>query len=258
MAENELSPEIILRGLKTRFIGQKIIYFPSLGSTMEAAKREALWGAEAGTIVITDEQMAGKGRLQRSWISPRGGLALSIILRPNIDHLPYMVMIASLAVVYSIQRVTGIKSVIKWPNDVMIKFKKVSGILIENDIRKNTLRHTIIGIGVNVNFQAEKYPEIAPIATSLSDELKKEVSRLEVLQQLLVEMDRLYQLLPETGVILEQWTENLVTLGQKVEVMMGDKIYKGKVESVTKDGSIMLRQDGGGLIKIIAGDVSLG
>ncbi len=141
MEGKDLSPDLLIRDLKTRFIGQKVIYYPTLDSTMNAARREAQWGAEAGTIVITDEQTAGRGRLQRTWLSPKGGLAFSVILRPNFDYLPYMVMLASLAVTYGIQVITGLKPQIKWPNDVLINDKKVCGILIENDIRKNSLRY---------------------------------------------------------------------------------------------------------------------
>ncbi len=253
--ENILTPENILRDLKTRFIGQRVIYSPTMESTMEAAKREALWGAEAGTIVVTDVQTAGRGRLQRTWVSPKGGVAMSVILRPNLDYLPYMVMLSALAVTYTINVLTGLKPVIKWPNDVLIGEKKVSGILIENDIRNNTLRHTVIGIGINVNMYMRNYPQIYPIATSLSDQVKKEVPKLNVVRQLLVEMDRLYQSLSHGDFILEQWKKHLITIGQKVQVNTGTTVYKGVAESVALDGSLMLRQDEGGLIKIISGDV---
>lgn len=257
MEEENLSPEAILRSLNTRFIGQKVIYYSTLDSTMEAAKREALWGAEAGTVIIADKQTAARGRLQRTWISPKGCLAISVILRPNLDYLPCMVMLASLAVTYSIQAVTGLKPQIKWPNDVLLNEKKVCGILIENDIRKNTLKHSIIGIGINVNLRIANYPEIAALATSLSDQLGKKVSRLDLARQLLIEMDNLYPSAMQPDSILEQWKTRLVTLGQRVQVRTGFKTNRGIAESVAKDGSLMLRQRDGSLIKIVAGDVTL-
>ncbi len=257
MDNNILIPDLIQRDLPTRFIGQKIIYYPSLTSTMDAAKKEALWGAEAGTVVLAGEQTAGRGRLQRSWLSPAGGLAFSVILRPNISYLPYMVMLASLAVTYGIRSLTGLKPQIKWPNDVLIGDKKVCGILIENDIRKNILHHMIIGIGINVNFQVDMHPEIASIATSLSDQLCRQVPRSEVLRAVLVEMDRLYLDLPQGERLLNQWKNNLVTLGLQVQVNLGDRIYTGLAESVTDDGSLMIRGKDGHLVKIIAGDVML-
>lgn len=253
--DDYLSPELVQRDLPTRFIGQKIIYFPSLTSTMDAARTEAQWGAKAGTIILAGEQTAGRGRLKRSWFSPIGGLAFSVILRPNISYLPNMIMLASLAVTYTIRSVTGLNARIKWPNDVLIGERKICGILIENDIRKNDLKHTVIGIGINVNMQVDKHPEIASRATSLSDQLKRIVSRVEVLRSVLIDMDKLYTDLPHCERLFRQWKQNLITIGQQVQINAGDQIYTGKAESVTEDGSLMLRQKDGKLIKIVAGDV---
>jgi BirA family biotin operon repressor/biotin-[acetyl-CoA-carboxylase] ligase len=233
-----------------------VIYYPSLDSTMEAARREAQWGADAGTIIVTEEQTSGRGRLQRTWISPKGQLAFSIILRPNMDYLPQMIMISSLAVTYAIQKLTGLKPDIKWPNDVLIGEKKVCGILIENDIRKNILKHTVIGIGINVNMNLKDYPEISPIATSLADELGEEVSRAQLLRRVLIELESLYYSLTQEDSILKQWQRHLMTLGMRVYVNMGDKFYDGTAESVNRDGSLMLRQKDGALVKIVAGDVN--
>jgi BirA family transcriptional regulator, biotin operon repressor / biotin---[acetyl-CoA-carboxylase] ligase len=257
MEKNDISPEAVLNGLNTRFIGQKIICYPSLNSTNEAAKKEAIWGAPAGTVIIANEQTAGRGRLQRTWVSPKGGLALSVILRPNFDYLPYIVMLTSLAVAFSIQALTGLKPQIKWPNDVLIKERKVCGILIENGIRKNSLQYTVIGIGINVNIRISDYPEIASFATSLSDQIGKEVSRLHLTRFLLEQMEKLYQTLAHSDYVLEEWKKNLVTLGQKVRANLGEKVYTGTAESVTRDGSLMLRLRDGKLVKIMVGDVSL-
>jgi BirA family biotin operon repressor/biotin-[acetyl-CoA-carboxylase] ligase len=238
-------------------MGQRVLYYSKLDSTMDAAQREAQWGAEAGTVVIADEQTAGRGRLRRSWLSPKGALAFSVILRPNIDYLPYIIMLSALAVSQAIQAVIGLKSQIKWPNDVLIKEKKVSGILIENNFRKHILRYSIVGIGINVNFHAQDYPEIASIATSLADVTGKEVSRLQILRQVLREMERLYLSLPHSDLIHEKWKAGLVTLGQKVQVHLGDRICYGLAESVTRDGSLVLRQTDGSLVKISVGDVNV-
>jgi len=256
MEEKALTSETISRKLGTQFVGQKVLHYSTLDSTMNAARREAQWGAEAGTLIIADEQTAGRGRLHRSWLSPKGGLAFSVILRPNIDYLPFMIMISALAVSNGIQRVTGLKSQIKWPNDVLIKEKKVGGILIENDIRKNILRYTIIGIGMNVNLRIADYSEIAQSATSLSDEMGKDVSRLEILRQVLIDMERLYLSLSHGDLIQQQWKDRLVTLGQKVQVSLGDRVYYGLAESVTRDGSLLLRQNDGSTVRISVGDVS--
>jgi BirA family transcriptional regulator, biotin operon repressor / biotin---[acetyl-CoA-carboxylase] ligase len=256
MIDDSLSPENILNNLHTQFMGQKVIYYPTLDSTMEAARKEALWGTAAGAIVVAEEQTAGRGRLQRTWISPKGQLCFSVILRPNLHHLPMMIMISSLAVVYGIQKVTELRPHIKWPNDVVFGEKKVCGILIENDIRKNFLQHTVIGIGLNINLNVKEYPEIASIATSLAGESGQEVSRVQILCQILAELENLYYDLPQGDAILEQWRDRLSTLGMRVYANMGNEYYDGTAESVNKDGSLMLRRKDGSLVKIVAGDVT--
>jgi len=257
MVENSLSPASITNNLDTHFIGQRVIYYPSLTSTMEVAKREAQCEAVEGTVVIADEQTGGRGRLRRVWLSPKGSLALSIILYPSMVYLSSLIMLASLAVVRSIEVVTGLKSQVKWPNDVLINGRKVCGILIESDVQKSTVGYAIIGIGVNVNFRLCDFPEISPIATSLSDELERSVSRLDITRQLLVEIERLYLTLQTGGSIYEEWRDSLVTLGKRVRVKWGKTIHDGVAESVTRDGSLLLRRSDGSLTKVVAGDVTL-
>ncbi|MBA7545914.1 Bifunctional ligase/repressor BirA [subsurface metagenome] len=257
MVGNSLSPASITNNLETRFVGQRVIYYPSLASTMEVAKQEAQQGAAEGTVIIADEQTAGKGRIMRVWLSPKGSIALSVILCPSVAYLPSLIMLASLAVIHSIEAVTGLKSQVKWPNDVLINGKKVCGVLIESNVRGDIVDYAIIGIGVNVNLRLYDFPEIQPTATSLSDELGRDVSRLDVIRCLLVEIERLYLALPAGGSIYEEWRDSLVTLGRRVQVKSGETIYEGIAESVARDGSLLLRHSDGSLSKIIAGDVTL-
>ena len=187
MAENNLSPTSITSNLETHFVGQRVIYYPTLTSTMEVAKREAQQGAVEGTVAIAEEQTAGKGRKRRTWLSPKGSIALSIILYPSVVCLPYLIMLASLAVVHSIEAITGLPPQVKWPNDVLVNGRKVCGILIESSVRRNMVVYAIIGIGVNVNLRLSDFPEILPTATSLSDELGRDVSQLDMIRRLLFE-----------------------------------------------------------------------
>jgi BirA family biotin operon repressor/biotin-[acetyl-CoA-carboxylase] ligase len=258
MGREGLSPASITSGLETQFIGHKVIYYPRLTSTMEVARREARRGAVEGTVVIAGEQTAGKGRLRRVWLSPQGSLALSTILYPRLVYLPSLIMLASLAVVRSIEAVTGLKSQVKWPNDVLINGRKVCGILIESDVRGDTVAYAIIGIGINVNLKLVDFPGILPLATSLSEELGRDVSLLGLIQQLLVEIEGLYLTLPAGGSIYEEWRDSLVTLGKKVRVESGKIRYEGIAESVARDGSLLLRHSNGNLTRIVAGDVTLG
>lgn len=257
MIGNDLSPASIATNLGTRFLGQRVICYRRLTSTMEVARQEAKQGTAEGTVIIAGEQTAGRGRTRRKWLSPEGGIALSIILYPDVSYLPSLIMLASLAVVYSIEAVTGLKCGIKWPNDVLIKGKKICGILIESDVRQNKVDYTIIGIGINVNLRLSGFPEISETATSLSDELRRDVSRLVVVRRLLVEVEKLYLTLQAGGSIYEAWRDNLVMLGKQVHVTEGKTVHEGIAESVARDGSLLLRQSDGRLVKMVAGDVTL-
>ena len=252
-----LSPEAITRDLETRFIGQRVIYYPSVTSTNELAKEEARRGAEEGTVVIAGEQTVGRGRLRRSWLSPEGSIALSLVLRPGVAQLPSLIMVASLAVARSIEAVTGLKPRLKWPNDVLVGDRKVSGILVESEVRGSSVDYAVIGIGVNVNFRVADFPEIPPTATSLSDELEKEVSLVGLIRRLLVELEGLYLTLAAGGSIYSEWRDSLVTLGKEVRVESGGATQVGIAQSVARDGSLLLRRPDGSLSRIVAGEVTL-
>ncbi len=257
MPEENLSPADISRNLKTDFIGKKVIAYPSLSSTNDIAKRQAKKGAREGTVILAEEQTAGRGRLKRAWLSPKGSIALSIILHPTPTQLPSLIMVASLAVARCIEKVGGLETQIKWPNDVLINGKKVCGILIESDVRGSAVDYAVIGIGINVNLKPADFPEIAATATSLAQELGREISQREMIRCLLVEAENLYLALPEGDSVFREWRDRLVTLGKEVELISGKTSYQGVAESVASDGSLLLRQPDGHLMKIVAGDVSL-
>lgn len=224
---------------------------------MDAARQEAQKGAPEGTIIAVEEQTGGRGRVKRVWISPKGCVAFSIILYPSITQLPHLIMIASLAVARSIKAVTGLKPEIKWPNDILINGKKVCGILIENEIKGAKVEYANIGIGINANLNVADFPEIMPFATSLSDELGREVSRLDMIRHVLIEIERLYTSLQAGESVYEEWRECLGTLGKRVQVTASKIIHKGIAESVDRDGSLLLRLEDGSLVRIVAGDVRL-
>ena len=255
--EDDLSEVSVTSGLRTRFIGQRVIIYPRLPSTMEAAKREAQRGATEGTVVIAGEQTAGRGRINRVWFTPKGGLALSVVLYPSMVYLPSLIMVASLAVVHAIAAVTGLQSQVKWPNDVLINGRKVCGILIESGVRGNTVDYAIMGIGINVNLRTADFAEIASMATSLSDEMRREVARLKLIRKLLVDIERLYLSVQSGGSVYQEWRDSLVPLGRKVGVSLGKIVYEGTAEAVAEDGSLMLRCPDGSLTRIPAGDVAL-
>ena len=254
--ESSVSPAAITHNLKTRFVGQRVIYRPRLTSTMETARQEAQRMAAEGTVVVAGEQVAGRGRLNRAWQSPRGSIAMSVILYPGIIHLSSLIMVASLAVVHAIGEVTGLRSLIKWPNDVLINDRKVAGILIENGVRGSNVDYAIIGIGINANLRISDFPELAPSATSLYDELGREVSQVDVIRQLLIEIEKLYLALPSGDSVYREWRASLVTLGKKVRVKSAETILEGIAESVSRDGSLLLRRSDGTAVEIVAGDAT--
>ena len=243
--------------LNTKFVGRQLYYYHRLATTMETARELVKKGADEGTVVIAGTQTAGRGRIGRTWLSPEGSLAMSVILKPSLDQLPQLIMIASLAVVRAIKNVSGIETQIKWPNDVLVKGKKVCGILIENEVKGGRVNFAIIGIGININFKPLAFPEIAQIATSLSHEMGTELSKTELTSALLLELEKLY-LEAQTGApIYREWQKNMETLGRRIQVKTGKTVEQGKAEKVTESGNLILRRADGSLAEITAGDVTV-
>ncbi len=255
--EEKLTQASITRDLNTGFVGQKIIYRSKVPSTMELARKEALAGAPEGTVVIADRQTAGKGRMGRSWLSPSGCIALSVVLYTRVIYLSSLIMVASLAVMNSIKFVTGLNPQIKWPNDVMINGKKVCGILIESGVKDSDTNYAIIGIGINVNLKTACLDNVLTPATSLSDELGREVSGLAIVRRLLQEVECLYRSAQNSEAVYRNWRQNLETLGKWVNARSGNEVYEGFAEDVEKDGSLILRLRDGSLKRITTGDVTL-
>jgi BirA family biotin operon repressor/biotin-[acetyl-CoA-carboxylase] ligase len=150
----------------------------------------------------------------------------------------------------------GIQASIKWPNDVLISGKKVCGILIENAFNEGNLVYSIIGIGINVNFDTTLFPEIADIATSLSVELRKEISIAEVAINLYSEMENLYDRIDEPDFIFGEWIRHMDTIGKRVSANFGIRTIEGIAESINPDGNLVLRLGDGSLYEVIAGDVT--
>ncbi|MEX1193897.1 MAG: biotin--[acetyl-CoA-carboxylase] ligase [Dehalococcoidia bacterium] len=239
--------------MTTAAVGRHISYFPSTGSTMDDARRLAEEGAPHGSIVIADEQTAGRGRFARHWVSPSGtNLYLTLLVRPEVARLRTLSMVAPLAVCRAVKAVTGLAPMIKWPNDVQIGGRKLSGILIESELSGAEVNYALIGIGLNVNDPIADR-EIAEIATSLAREIGRDLSREAVLAALLNEFEALY----ESADVYARWRERVITLGQDVRVTFRADVYEGLAEDVDADGSLVLRLHDGSLMTFEAGEVSL-
>jgi BirA family biotin operon repressor/biotin-[acetyl-CoA-carboxylase] ligase len=242
--------------LKTKKIGRSIIHEMTCDSTMNIARSEAQDGASHGTIVVAEEQTSGRGRFGRSWTSPPGeNLYLTLILRPPLQRLRSLSMIAPLAVCLAAEDVTGVAAGIKWPNDVLVGGRKLSGILVESEVSGDDVRFALVGIGVNVNFDPDADDEIREIATSLMRERGRQVSREATLAGLLNRFEQLYE--SPVKSIVEAWRSRLETLGRPVKLSLGDKVYEGVAEGVDEAGSLVLRCPDGSTMTFEAGEVSL-
>lgn len=256
--ESDISTVSLYDGLRTRYIGRNIIYLPIATSTMDIAKEESHRRAPEGTIALADEQTKGRGRMGRKWHTPPGqGILVSLLLRPDDLSMPQLNMLSALAVARSIEKVTGLKPSIKWPNDIILEGKKVSGILIESEVEEERVTSAVVGIGINVNMDPQDFPDIATTATSLKMLLQETVSREKLLLAFLEEMESLYQSLRHGDNIPRLWRSRLNTLGRNVRILSGDTEDAGYAEGVEDDGTLLLRHPDGTLVRYIAGEVSL-
>jgi BirA family transcriptional regulator, biotin operon repressor / biotin---[acetyl-CoA-carboxylase] ligase len=250
-----LDVDMLRAALRDRRLGNPLIYFPALGSTNSTAADLARDGAVEGTLVTTDDQQSGRGRIGRSWRSlPGQQLALSLVLRPTFPP-HFLVMASALAVAETIERVAGLATGIKWPNDVQVDGRKVCGILIET-----SSDFAILGIGLNVNGSLADDTELAARATTLAEALGRPLSREALAVELLHRLDDLYTVLLTRGEegrrgLRDAWRQRLVTLGRQVSLLQGERRVTGIAEDVDADGVLLLRRDDGVLQPVTWGDV---
>ncbi|MCA1027131.1 biotin--[acetyl-CoA-carboxylase] ligase [Cytobacillus kochii] len=250
-------------GLKTKILGSHIHYEESVDSTQKVAHQLATDGACEGTIVVAEEQISGRGRMDRKWISPKyTGVWMSVILRPQLPphRAPQLTLIAAVAVVQAIEEVTGLTAEIKWPNDVLINGKKVTGILTEMQADADRIVSIIMGIGINVNQKLEDYPEeIQPIATSLAIEKKEEISRAQIIQTLLFNLEKLYQLYLQNGFqpIRILWESYAISIGKNIKARTLSGTIAGKAIGITDEGILLLEDEAGVRHQIYSADIDL-
>jgi len=259
IAKDRLSPLAIRAGLCTQFIGRNVVYRPSVTSTNDLARALAAQGAPAGTLVLAEEQTAGRGRLGRTWLAPTGtSLLLTLIFRPTL--LPTqafrLAMLCSLATARAMEAATALPIHLKWPNDLVLRGKKLGGVLSESSLTGERLDFVIVGLGLNVNLDVSTLPEIAATATSLSAALGRPVARLPLLQRLLQEIEAGYHDVAQGEALRDSWAARLSTLGQMVRVSGGTE-DEGLAEGVDADGALLLRRADGTLGRIAVGDVTL-
>jgi BirA family biotin operon repressor/biotin-[acetyl-CoA-carboxylase] ligase len=263
-----LYPAEISKGLKAKVIASAlglIYHFWQTDSTNTALKSLAEGGAPEGTIVIAEEQTGGRGRLGRSWFSPPGkGISFSILLRPSLapGDTPLFTLMTAAAVTQGIKNVLPDLPIgIKWPNDLLIKGRKVCGILTEIKAETDLLHHLIIGIGINVNLKLEDFPpEINKIATSIYLENNEtEVSRQKLTCSILQEMDDSYRryLSEGPGFILTEWKKYNITLGKKITLNIFRDQIAGTAVDLSPRGALILEEKEGTRREFHSGEVTL-
>ncbi|KUK16579.1 MAG: Biotin--protein ligase [Thermococcus sibiricus] len=243
-------------GLNTKNIGRKVIYFQEIDSTNEYAKRIAL-DEEEGTIIVADTQKSGYGRKFRMWASPRGGLWMSVILKPKTtpDHIVKIVFLGAIAVVETLERF-GIDARIKWPNDVLVNEKKICGILAEGSFSEREVYYIVLGIGLNVNNPIPE--ELLSTSTSISNVLGVQIPIEEIFRTIVERLEYWYEefLRGNDEKILQKWREKAL-LKRDVKVIREEGEIRGKALDIDELGALILELEDGRKEKILYGDVSL-
>jgi BirA family transcriptional regulator, biotin operon repressor / biotin---[acetyl-CoA-carboxylase] ligase len=268
-AMKPFSNETIARALTGIEFVRRIEYRFKVGSTNDIAKQLGAEGAPEATLVIADEQTAGRGRLGRAWWSPPGTvIAMSLLLRPTFPprRAHRLTMLAGLAAAEAIEQVTGQRIGLKWPNDVVIEqmaigdrryaIHKLGGILTETAISGKVIEFAVVGLGLNVNVDFRGRVDL-PEATSLMMELGHEVDRLAVLRALVERLAERYAVIDRDEQLLANWSARLTTLGRQVVAQRGDESIEGLAEGVDESGALLIRTDDGALCRVDAADVTL-
>lgn len=251
----------IRQGLGTKRIGRELILLAEVPSTNTLAMERAAKGAREGTAVIAETQTGGRGRLGRTWISPKGNLYLSVILRPAIPlhKAPLVTLMGAVAVAFAIRQACALESGIKWPNDILLNGKKASGLLTEMSAEQDRIRHIVLGIGVNVNMDPSVLPpDVRGRTTSLSAETGNRVNRTALLQELLRGLERWYDaFLADSSSVLRAWEGLSVTTGKRVVLSGAGPVLEGTAQGIDEEGRLIIVQDDGSTRTAAAGDVTI-
>jgi len=245
-------------GLKTRTMGKMAIFHhESIGSTNDAAYELAEAGEPEGTVVVAEAQSSGKGRIGRKWLSPKGaGIYMSIILRPDVetDEIPTVTLVAAKSIADAINDLNKMDAGIKWPNDILIKGKKVCGILTEVKAQPDRVDFLVLGFGVNVNTPAGKLPEEG---TSLKNVSGSSVDRAQLVRDILEKFEVDYLRFKKEGfnALRDECKRLSLVLEKTVRVKEHHRVMKGKAVDIDEKGALMIRDEEGIVRRVFSGDV---
>lgn len=232
-----------------------------MDSTNLAAKELARKGAPHGTLVIAEAQTGGRGRLDRSWVSPPNkGAWFSIILRPPVEYarLPQITLLAAVAIREAIREETHLPAGIKWPNDILIRGRKVCGILTEVKGEMDRVEYVVLGIGINLNLQEEDFPpQIRMLATSLRLELGEPIPRAEFVALLLSKLEGWYELWANEGFepVRSTWKKASVTLGREVKILSAGRMFIGEAIDIDNEGGLWVKDATGEMKRFVSGEI---
>lgn len=260
---DKLTGEEIYSLLNTEYIGRNIIHFDTIDSTNVKAKQLAQAGAENGTIVISEGQTAGRGRLGRQWTSPKSkGIWLSVILKPDLEPINVAnITLLGAAAVFKALSEFGIRAQIKWPNDIILNGKKLCGILTEMSCELNMINYIVMGIGINVNIQKKDFPEeLLDTATSVLVEKGEILDRKKLTAALLNNFELLYNKFIKYGDIqssIKLCKENSSVLGKKIKIIDKGNIRTAKAIDIKDNGVLIVEYDDGTMDEILSGEISV-
>jgi len=251
-------------GLATRVLGRRESrYDRRTDSTNRIAKEMAAQGAPEGSLVVAEEQARGRGRMDRSWFSPPlQGIYASLILRPSIPphEAPRMTLLSAVAVAEALLALTSLDVRIKWPNDILVKGRKIAGILTEISTGMDDVEYMIVGLGVNVNIPADGFPgEIRREATSILAETGFPFPRVALLRRCLEAYETWYDIFKTSGFgpVMQRWKSLTDMMGRRVIVRTAGRQHEGEVLDFDPEGFLILRDDRGEAVRIFSGDVTL-
>ena len=262
LSSSRLLPYEVHKKLHTQFIGKNVRYLETTPSTNVIGKQicqdEGIEKLD-GTVIIAEEQSGAVGRMGRAWISPGGGIWITIVLKPcvPVDHIFMITMAGSIAVARAMRREFELGALIKWPNDILIGNKKVAGLLLELEAEADTVHYCLLGIGVNVNVPISHFtPELRKEITSVSAELGHDVDRAAFLARILKEFESHYLLIEsgEYDTILREWKSLSCTLEKRVQIRTLRNSFEGEAVDIDEFGALIIRKDNGKLERVIAGD----
>ena len=256
-------PWEITQGLKTKTIGKQVFFFDTLDSTQIQAIKMAPDSKNNGAIIIAKKQTSGKGRANRKWYSPEGGIWLSIIIRPEFDisMITLFPIASATALCKAMEKSLDVKPELKWPNDITINGKKVAGILIDASLESNKIENIVLGIGINFDINVaeiekklENTPNFYGIATLKN--YQKDTSVVTFVQIFLKELEEIVDLLNKGQVrkIINEWTKRSSTIGKVVEFSTNDGKVRGKAVKIDDDGALVVFDKKN--IRVLSGDIT--